>query len=170
MKTEMDNYVDQAIKFIDRYKSYFNWDDDLIQEALYKFTKYYEEGRGRSVNSFIKLCLESSKRDEIRIKNLKKNNGMIIPLYSINDGKCNLPLNEYNELSDYDLTDEEVKQQEKLKHAMNSLKDKDNYIIDQLFVQGRTIKDLSIEFGVSHQAMYAKKKTILNKLKKKITK
>lgn len=61
----MENYIKEAMEFIDKYKYHYGWREDEIQDAYIIFLKYYNPTKA-APSTFIKLCIDTVIKESMR--------------------------------------------------------------------------------------------------------
>ena len=170
---ENRDYLQEAMDFIERYKSYLQLDEDDIQEVLIKFHKYYDPTKGTSPDTFVKLCADTHNATKWKSINRQKHKHIAIQIdkHQDNDddegfsnwlmGQLTPYLNQFEHDIDAEYTKEE------LSKYMSVLSPNQRYVIEEVYLNGRSQTEIAKDMKCSRANVYTHRKNALLKIRKK---
>lgn len=166
IKTNVTNEdILQSYDFMRRYMLFHGLDEDDVQEVAMKFFRYYKRDAGMTPASFTNVLMKQRKQTKYFKQGLKRT-GTTVDIDQFESVDSLSMLGE--ELEFEFITNEE----ESIKTAMvysllDVLTNKQKFVMEELYINGKTLTLVAKELKVSKAAISALKKAALIKIKKK---
>lgn len=168
----MDEYIEKAMAFVERYKAYYGWREDEIQDGYLAFIKYYKPDKA-SPDTYIKICMDSVIRNQMRNQYLQKNAGTKVwfdKTFEGGDERTEIELNMINydppKEMQFIIDEEEQITKGKIASLLHLLTDKEHFAITKYYFEEKTLEEIGEEVGVSRQAINHQIKNALHKMRK----
>ncbi len=167
-------HIEEALDFINRYKGYYRWREDEIQEAFYKFCKYYIPGKGTSPSTYIKMCIDFVIKTSMKNETLHKNKGTKVyfdKTFADGDQRTQIELQmiNFNPPAPLPMEIEEDKQEVNniLEFLMKTLTKKERDVITKFYLKGMNMVEIANEHNTLRQTIFERKKYALKKMRKR---
>lgn len=164
MNTETE--IDKAIKFLNNYKSYFQLDEDDIQELLITFYKGYNSESG-AVSTFLVTAIRNYNINKWRKKARIKHAHTAVSLDKVTDDDERNWLQAKMASVDptYELISDEERVSKLLLLGMTCLTKKQRVIIEMLFFDGIGSTEIAKRLKITNQCVNNHKKLSISKMK-----
>lgn len=165
-------YLEEATKFINRYKRKFQLNKDDIQDIKIKFWSNYKDDKGCSPDTFVKMLIDNHNVTKWRKQASPKYAHKPIYLDKV-DGYYSEDRMDWLEnliapdFDGFEFEDEQVSEiiNSRLSDKMKEiLTDNEEFVIRELFYNERSVVDISTELNTSKQNIYLIKNRALKKL------
>jgi RNA polymerase sigma factor (sigma-70 family) len=169
LKGEMlEQEINKAYDYIDRYAKFFQLDEDDRQEIVIKFHKYYSIDGGTSVDTYTNMLIKQHRADKFYKQGQKRSGSTTsISAYESTDWIKNLSTPECTTLEEKE-AEEALKCQ--IKYYLDILSEKQRYVVEEYYLNEKSLREIAKDIGSTHQAVFAIKKYALGKIKKYINK
>jgi len=148
--------LDGAMKFLKRYKSFFQLDEDDIQEILIKFNNNYDSELG-GIKTFLKTVIRNYNTSKWRKAASPKYGHTAIKIDDIKDGDdrewlmSKISSEEVNELEEEETETYQIKI---INMALNILTEKQREVICKTFFEEKNAYQIAEELNTTYQNVY----------------
>lgn len=164
--------LQQAMDFIDKYKHHYGWREDTIQDAFEKWLKYYDNTKGTTPPTYIKMMIDSVIKTAMRTQYLKKNFGTTVHMDKTFEDDNERTKIELDIVKHYHTQDNPMEQQEEediLKHListqMECLNKSQRMVIELSYLKEMSITQVAAEMNKSYKAITMLKSSALKKMR-----
>lgn len=158
--------LNDAMKFLKRYKSFFQLDEDDIQEIIIRFNENYDSELG-GIKTFLKTVIRNYNTSKWRKAASPKYAHSEIKIDDINEDDSKewlmskIAAEEVNELEDEELNTYQIKI---INLALNELTEKQRLVICKTYFEYKNAYEIAAEINTSYQNVYLLKCRALSRM------